>query len=103
MLVHETLMAALPQATLQYLCHEIVLAETKARIWERQGIWDKAEWWTAYYERLHDWHYAWVRHETPPFPDQPRLHVCPNCGRMHENAPGWLTCFACGTHWLSRG
>lgn len=86
-----------PDMDLHYLSREIVHAETRAHIWERQGIWDKAEWWSAYWERLHDWHYAWVRNNPP------QLHACPSCGRIHENQPGYLTCFACGAHWLARG
>jgi hypothetical protein len=86
---------AAPRATLQYLCRELVLADKQTQGYNHRGLWDKSEWWTAYWERLADWHYAWVRRRFPS------LQVCPVCGRMHENQPGYLTCFACGAHWVS--
>jgi len=91
--------ALLPVAapvTLHDLCHEIVMAEIRANLWIRQGIWDRGEWWAAYYERLHGWHFYWIRGELP------QLQRCPACQRIDASPPGYLTCFACGSHWLSR-
>lgn len=94
--VSQALVNASPVMTLHYLCREVVHAEANARLWERHGVWDKAEWWEAYGERLYMWLYAHHRGNGA------RLHVCPACGRIHENLPGYLTCFSCGAHWIAR-
>jgi hypothetical protein len=98
---HEVALAAVVTATtprldLHYLCCEIVRADRLAFTAQRHAQWERGEWWLAYGERLHAWHWWWVRHEPPQ-----NLHRCPRCGRIHQNTRHtWLTCFACGESWL---
>jgi hypothetical protein len=87
---------ALPDSlTLRYLCQEIVHAEASAAIWQRHGVFDKADWWLDYLDHLHEWHWDWIRHLRPR-----HLQLCPSCGRLMQHDPGWLRCFACGQAWL---
>lgn len=73
-----------------HLARELVRADAGILDAGRQVLWDRAEAWTAYRERLQDWRFALVRGGRTA-----DLYLCPECGAV-SHLEGRVRCFACG-------
>ena len=84
-------------ASALHLARELVRADGDYVYCVEQCLWDHAEAWHEYRERLQSWRFDVTRGHTPA-----DLQVCPRCGGVQQLVGGLVRCFACGEQWVTR-
>lgn len=78
-----------------HMARELVRADDAFRSCTLGLMWDTAQVWLGYRERLQDWRFDTLRGNRPP-----NLQLCP-CGRIQQLEPGRVRCFQCGAWFVA--
>ena len=90
---HSVLPGSAPASSL-HLARELVHADVMVAKTSAEFMWDQAEEWLAYRERVFVWRFLAQRGRRPN-----HLQVCPYCGHVERLEPGSIRCQACDEWW----